>query len=242
MINFVLNICRQIKRNTENWVSRIAVRVVNFKKWVSLSIVVKSNADVRQAVLEGKNIIYQNANISRSSIGFGSYVGWDSTLANCKIGRYCSIAPYVNVVVGRHPTKNFVSTHPALFSTMKQAGFTYVDTQRFKENHYLADGKSVHIGNDVWIGNYVIIIEGVTIGDGAIIAAGSVVIKDVPPYTIVGGNPARVIRLRFTENQISKLQNTQWWNLPSEIIKSFHASYNSVDNFITLAENYKLGK
>lgn len=239
MIDFMLNIFRQIKRNLLNWGWRIAVRVVNFKKWLSLGIIVKKNAEVRYAVLEGKNIIHQNVNISRSSVGFGSYVGWNSNLSNCKIGRYCSIAPYVNVVYGQHPTKDFISTHPAFFSTLKQSGFTYVDAQCFTEYHFLADGKSVHIGNDVWIGNYVIIIEGITIGDGAVVAAGSVVTKDVPPFTIAGGNPARVIRPRFSEEQISKLQKIQWWNLPSEVIKTFHNSYSSVDNFISLVENYK---
>lgn len=240
MIDFFVMTCRQLKRDLEDWVGRLAVYLTNFNKWASLCIVVKRNSDVRQAVLEGSNIIHQNVDIRRSSVGFGSYVGWNSNLINCKIGRYCSIGPHVNIVLGRHPTKYFVSTHPAFFSTMKQSGFTYIDNQCFEEYYHFPDGKSVHIGNDVWIGSYVIIIEGVTVGDGAIIGAGSVVTKDVPPYAIASGNPARIIKTRFTDQQIYRLQMTQWWSLPSEVIKSFHNSYKFVDNFIALIEKYKL--
>lgn len=128
-----------------------------------------------------------------------------------RIGRYCSISWAVSIMAGDHPTSH-ISTHP----------FTYRDyfERRIKQDFgesasiakFNADRGPVVIGNDVWIGQNVLLRNGVNIGHGAVVAAGSVVVKDVPPYAIVGGNPAKIIRYRFDENTIEKLLSSSWWD------------------------------
>ncbi len=127
-----------------------------------------------------------------------------------KIGRYCSISWSVTIMAGDHPIAH-VSTHP----------FTYRDyfERRIKQDFgsaasivkFNADRGPVVIGNDVWIGQNTILRNGIKIGDGAVVAAGAVVTKDVPPYAIVGGNPAKVIKYRFDQPVIEKLLASQWW-------------------------------
>lgn len=174
-----------------------------------------------KTVLAGRNTIHDGAILSGSRIGFASYVGKNSNLPNTEIGHYCSIAHGVEVVSYTHPSSTFASTHPSFYSVLKQAGFSYVDRQLFKE--YLTVDKSetlaLKIGNDVWIGARVIIMGGLTIGDGAIIATGSVVTRDVPPYVIVGGVPAKQIKQRFSDMEVEFLLNLKWWNKPSMWIR-----------------------
>ena len=158
---------------------------------------------------EGCNRVGQQAYVSRSLLGFGSYIGKNSSIVSARVGKYSCIGPYVRITSGIHPT-DMVSMHPAFFSTRKQAGFTYVDEQKIDEK---VNRKEYYtsIGNDVWIGDSAILIQGVTVGDGAVIAAGAVVTKDVPPYAVVAGVPAKIIRYRFSEEEIKKLLEIKWW-------------------------------
>ncbi|MEH6513693.1 MAG: CatB-related O-acetyltransferase [Maribacter arcticus] len=157
-------------------------------------------------------------------MGFGSYVANDSKIAKTKIGRYTSIGPRVICVFGNHPSKKYVSTHPSFFSNWAQVGFTYTEKQHFSEfSEPISEGSlyTISIGNDVWIGSDVRILDGVKIGDGAIVAAGSIVVKNVEPYSVVGGVPAKLIRYRFTEPQIHFLKKYKWWEKPQDwIIKN----------------------
>jgi len=133
-----------------------------------------------------------------------------------KIGRYCSIASGVMVFNQNHPL-DFKSTHGFFFNP----GFGIC-------NEYLAKFIPLEIGNDVWIGSRAIIMPNVRkIGDGAVVAAGAVVNKDVPPYAIVCGNPARIARYRFSKAKIAELLASRWWEKSIEELAEDRDEYTS---------------
>lgn len=157
-------------------------------------------------------------------LGYGSYIGPYSKIS-AHIGRFTSIASYVCTVAGRHAYQApFATTCPMFFSlnpNHSQSGSTFATEQMFEELKFAVPEKQldVEIGNDVWIGERAMLIGGVHIEDGAIVLAGAVVTKDVPPYAIVGGVPAKIIRYRYDKETISFLLQTQWWNNTEEWFK-----------------------
>lgn len=163
-------------------------------------------------VRSGKNVFIGVFNyLNNVQIGDFTYISGKSRIRNAKIGSYTSIAKGLNTGFGTHPT-NFFSTSPIFHSSNNVFKKKYILENNFEEF------KETKIGNDVWIGLNVILIDGVNIGDGSIIAAGSVVTKNVPPYSIVGGVPAKLIKMRFDNDTINVLQNSKWWeNDPEEI-------------------------
>ena len=183
---------------------------------------------------EGMNRLTTDVTLLTSSIGYASYIGNRSFIKNTKIGRYTCIATDVMTVAGSHPTSKFVSIHPAFYSTRKQSGFTYVREDKFSDFNYIDENQkfTVMIGNDVWIGSGVKIMEGVTIGDGAVAAAGAIVTKDVPPYAIVGGVPAKIIKYRFDEETIKKLLELKWWEKDQAWIKSHAEIFDDVEKLL----------
>ena len=184
-----------------------------------------------ETVFEGKNVINKDSQIFNSKVGFASYIGPNSIIENCTIGKYCSVGPFVRIVTGTHPTSKFVSTHPAFFSTQKQAGFTYVKDNKFDEVIYINKEKriSVEIGNDVWIGENVTILGGIKIGDGAIIGANAVVTKNIEPYSINVGIPSKKIGFRFCKEDIDFLEEKQWWNYPEQWIIENANKFNDIN-------------
>ena len=167
-------------------ISKILIRFVNFRRKIRLGRCSKISFS---SVFEGYNRIGKNTLFS-GHIGYASYIGNNCHIV-ADIGKYCCIAPRVVTVRGSHPIRDWVSVHPAFFSTAKQCGMTFVNENKYSENK-----SRVVIGNDVWIGDSTILMDGITIGDGAVIGAGSVVTQDVAPYSIVAGVPARVIKSR----------------------------------------------
>jgi carbonic anhydrase/acetyltransferase-like protein (isoleucine patch superfamily) len=135
----------------------------------------------------------------------------------------------VQISPGDHPASGFVSIHPSTYCKPAFHSKIYLET-----NHYLHNDK-VEIGNDVWIGTNVVITGGVKIGDGAIIAANSVVTKSVPDYTIVGGVPARFIRKRFTEEEITVLKTIKWWDRDEAWMQKNISRFWSIDEFMKFA-------
>ena len=147
--------------------------------------------------------------------GKGSYgevqvCGWGED-AKVIIGKYCSIAAGVIVLTGGEHRVDWVTTYPFNYLWHEVAGHI--------QGHPKTKG-NVIIGNDVWIGMEAFILSGVEIGDGAVVGAKAVVTKNVPPYAIVGGNPAKIIRYRFSQEIIDKLLAIAWWDWPDEKIKS----------------------
>jgi acetyltransferase-like isoleucine patch superfamily enzyme len=213
---------------------------VNFLKYAFRNnIIIGRNAIVSKSNFEGFNKIYRNTHFINSKIGKGSYIGEDGRFSNVIIGRYCSIGNQVTVVTSTHPSNTFVSTHPAFFSIAKQGGYTYVHSQKFKEHKYCDVKKqiSVIIGNDVWIGNGVMIMGGVNIGDGAIIGSRALVTKDVLPFSIVGGVPAKEIGKRFEEDKVQSLLKIKWWEKDDNWVKSNIDLFTDIDSFLNYYEN-----
>lgn len=190
-------------------------------------------ASAFNTVFEGKNLVNNNTSVADSFLGYATYVAGNSKLKKIKTGRYCSIGRNVETGFGVHPV-NFVSTHPCFYSLEKQAGFKYVNKQLFDEHKFTDSSNKyfVEIGNDVWIGNDVRIMDGIKIGDGAIVAMGAVVTKDVEPYSIVGGIPARLIKKRFNDEQISRLLEINWWKLDEQTLKQRAATFTDIQIFL----------
>ncbi len=154
--------------------------------------------------------IGKSCQIVNSSVGRYTYINSNCAVAYAKIGSFCSIASGTMIGGGNHPIE-WVSTSP-VFHKGKNAF-----NKHFSEHDFSAFSQTV-IGNDVWIGAHSIIKAGVLIGDGAVIGMGSVVTHDVTPYSIVAGNPAKVIRKRFDDKTISELVRLQWWNMEEDEI------------------------
>lgn len=147
------------------------------------------------------------AAVHRSTIGRCSYVS-SARVANATLGAYCSVAPGAMVGgFGEHPSR-WLTTHPCFYSTKGPNAINFA-----REDAFVGEHRSVVLGNDVWIGARSTILDGVTVGDGAIVAAGAVVVKDVAPYEVVGGVPARRLRMRFEPQVIRLLLDSPWWNL-----------------------------
>jgi acetyltransferase-like isoleucine patch superfamily enzyme len=212
------------------------------KEYQRKHVKIGRNVTIQQVEFEGGNRIMQNSVVSNCTLGYGTYIGNDSKVIDTVIGRYCSIGSNLNVVNAFHPAEIFVSTHPAFYSIKKQAGFTYTDEQRFEEKKYLETERivGVAIGHDVWIGNDVTIIAGVRIGNGAIVGTRALVTKDIPDYAIVGGVPAKVIKKRFSDEDIAFLQESQWWSRGEQWIKNHKDCFQNIDIFKETVKNENL--
>lgn len=194
------------------------------------------SVDIKSSTFEGLNAVGARSRIYNSTIGYGSYVGADSAIIGTKVGRYCSLGPDISMPTGLHPTTGFASTSPLFFSTAGQLGRSFVRRQKFMEYRYAEDGYLRVIGNDVWVGGNVVILEGVTIGDGAILGAGCVVTKNVPPYSICVGVPAKPIRYRFDQETIDRLLATKWWERGHEWVEANADSFEDVQELLELLE------
>ena len=146
-------------------------------------------------------------------MGRGAYIG-NNCHISADIGRFTSIGNNVTQILETHPYKEpFVTTSPMFYSMRKQNGYTFAKKQMFEEYRFYNKEReiAVCIGNDCWIGNNVCFIGGVKVGDGAVVLTHALVTKDVPPYAIVGGIPAKIIGYRFDNDIIMLLRNVKWW-------------------------------
>lgn len=185
---------------------------------------VSLNTKMGKYCLIGKNTKIDCNVIVGDFTYFNSEYHWIMIESNTKIGKFCSIAPGVTIGLGNHNYNN-VTTHPFLYNKYYLKKLTSKDIMLHQDG-LLDQNKTTIIGNDVWIGMNANIKRGVTVGNGAIIAMGSIVTKDVPPYAIVAGVPAKIIKYRFSEEDINFLQSHEWWNWDqSYLLKNYDKLY-----------------
>lgn len=164
------------------------------------------------------------SNCIRVKMGRYSYMGFYNSVCDTTIGSFCSIASYCAIGGGRHPM-NAVSTSPVFYAGRNSMGKNFSRIQEEKN-------QGVEIGNDVWIGEAVFINDGLKIGTGAVIGAHSVVTKDVPPYAIVAGAPAKILRYRFDEETIQKLLANKWWEWSDEELANKAEFFDSTERLL----------
>lgn len=187
------------------------------------------------------NRVVNGVEIGKYTYGYEKHSFKGSILK--KIGSYCSINESVRIGEVNHPL-TYITTHPILY-TAENVMLGYEGVPGFLNKEQVIDvysietNRGIYIENDVWIGANAVILPNVTIHNGAVIAAGAVVTKDVPPYAIVGGVPAKVIRYRFNEEEIEILQKVEWWNWSEEKIKE---NISLLKNPQLLFEKYRNGE
>lgn len=167
----------------------------------------------------------KQVSIENSTIGDFSYFSNGCVILEAEIGKFCSFGPNVSVAPGKHPTKTFVSTHPALFSNPSYCEKNFFDKDYHNPNRHVV------IGNDVWICANVVIADGVHIADGCIVGANSVVTSNVEPYSIIGGVPAKLIRKRFEEHEINYLLKLKWWDKDIKWIEENASAFLDIKTF-----------
>lgn len=174
-----------------------------------------------------KNKLYSKYEVGDYTYGSPTILSWGEN-STVKIGKYCSIASGVCIQLGGNHRVDWITTYPFNVLNNKAKNFS---------GHPSTKG-DVIIGNDVWIGQEALILSGVNIGDGAVIAARSVVTKDVPPYAIVAGNPARIMKMRFNQEIINDLVDIKWWDWPEKKIEEawIYLLSSNIESFI---ERYK---
>lgn len=199
-----------------------------FKGKVSLNLKTKMGIN---------NEVELNVDIRSSEIGKNNLIGKNNFLINTKIGNFCQLAPDVRVVIGSHPFKPYVSFATCFYSVEKYHHLTYADRNKRKDYTMLDDKFFVKIGHDVWIGEGVKILDGVTIGNGAMIAAGAVVTEDVLPYSVVGGVPAKKIKMRFNEEEIKFFEEFNWYEKDESFFKTHWEKFSNIEEFINYFKN-----
>lgn len=179
---------------------------------------------INNCIIHKTSKIESGSQVVNTKIDKYSFCGYDCKISNCSIGAFCSIADGVIIGGARHPIE-WASTSPTFYQGRDSV------KKKFSEFERDEDAETT-IGNDVWIGDRAIIKAGICIGDGAIVGMGSVVTKDVGPYEIWAGNPAKMIKKRFDNKQIEALLASKWWRCNDEIIQKAAAYIRSPEDFL----------
>ena len=198
--------------------------------WAKFFKKIKSKAIYKSTIHSTSNI-EAGSEIAYSTFNKHSFCGYNCDIIHAKIGSFCSIANGVVIGGGKHPI-NWAGMSPVFYDGK--------DSVKAKFSKYKREKPLLTtIGNDVWIGRNAIIKEGVKIGDGSVIGMGSIVTKDVLPYSIVGGNPAKLIRMRFDSNIIDDFTKAKWWNIDEEILSKCAQNIKDPKLFLKSIKSYK---
>lgn len=213
----------------QNQVIKLGGKVLTYMSpmylWTKIIKKLRGRAIINSKIAKTSKI-HSGSHIVNSSMGRYSYCGYDCQIINCEIGSFCSIANNVSIGASMHPIE-WVSTSPVF-----RAGRDSIKI-KYSEHEYCGEKKTI-IGHDVWIGERSLIKQGVTIGTGSIIGMGSVVTKDIEPYSIVAGCPAKLIRKRFDNSVIKKMFITQWWNKDDDWLKRNAEYFNDINKINNL--------
>lgn len=173
---------------------------------VNPNVTVHPTARLESATFGQYVIVSERAYLYRAHLDDHTYAAESACLMDVRFGKFCSIGPNSSVGLPQHPTRGYVSTHPAFYQAAPQRYLDYVGEDQVQLF------KMVTVGHDVWIGAAAMVMGGLSIGHGAVIGAGSVVTKDVPPYAVCVGVPAKVIRYRFSPDTVEFLLSFGWWD------------------------------
>ncbi len=195
------------------------------KRYKKNKLVVGLNTEIVNSVIGmyvalGKDVTLRNSNLNDHS-----YINSNTYVNNTRLGKFCSIGSNVQFGLGKHTT-SMVSTHPAFYANNKHF-------KTFSDKMYIEEFDQIIIGNDVWIGDGAVIMNGIAIGDGAVVAARAVVTKDVKPYTIVGGVPAKILKYRFDEKTIERIRKSKWWDRDEEWFEVNYKLFHDPARFIS---------
>lgn len=179
---------------------------------------------IKKSVIASSSKIESGSQVINTVMGRYSFCGYDCKLINCEIGSFCSIADRVSIGGAQHPI-DWVSTSPVFYEGRDSVKKKFSQFPREKDSRTI-------IGNDVWIGEGAFIKGGVVIGNGAVVGMGSVVTKNIGDYEIWGGNPARLIRKRFSDEIANKLIDIKWWDMSDEQIQMLSACIQNPSLFI----------
>ncbi len=206
-IKKVLEIANEGARDIEN--------KIRFKK----AIIEKGCSFDSKSIIHPDVHLLENCIINNSEIHSYTYLGKNCLIQNTSIGKFCSIANDVLIGLGNHPL-DLLSTSPLFYRVNNPLQINLI-----KKDVDLIEYKPISVGNDVWIGTRAIVMDGVSVGHGAVIAANSVVTKNVPPFAVVGGIPAKIIKYRFSTNKIEEIIKSKWWDTNIETITTKYKDF-----------------
>ena len=213
--------------------SLIPEKQVRIEKELDEKPTIHLTSSIRRSFLGSWTDIGPRVSIAESEVGDYTYLAGDASVIYAKIGKYCSIASHVRINPGNHPMWRVMQHH----CTYRRVQYG-LDIKNDKAFFDWRRADRVEIGHDVWLGHGVIVMAGVKIGTGAVGGSGAVVTKNIPPYAIAVGVPAKVIKMRFDEDIIEKIMKTCWWDWDRKTLKERFNDFLDLETFLKNNSDY----